>query len=697
MPIESTRPVKVSVLIPTYNGAPYLAEAIESVFSQSLEDLELIIADDGSMDGTQDIARAYAARDSRVVFYQNERNLGCVKNINRLILNSRGRYIKVLIQDDVLAPTCLEEFARVLDTHCGVSLVTSYQRFIGDNNSVRKLPTLPAIGLLDGRLVQRHVLTFGNWIGGETAVMIRRSALSVGLFNSDWVWQVDQDMWLRILFESDLYVVPQILTYPRIHGKQGTVTLNTGYRFIREELMQRHVAFMLPGVYGSYSKEERRALLEPHLLRLIEKGIDSDQEARKSMIEIGREFGGVQFWSLYASAWKERFLDWLLGKGKVQSGTDHRLRRAQEKEDRAWKAEFSFTPEHAVVDLGFGTIGTIGTIRVPLELLRSPILSHAGWRVVALEETPHFRWIRDLIDRRDDADSKDAYQRYLRLFHPDEDIDGTLLKIAELAETIRSEVKDGETLTIVSHPPSDYQGQFCVVIYDGNHRACIAKALGHSHITCRLVEIRMRSDYFPANFFEQPSDMRKREAREIDAWLDRGKPPRPPHGVKVSAIQSYAEQFSLHTLIETGTYLGDMVEACRGAFARIFSVELSRELFEKARERFAPDPSVAIVHGDSSEVLPQVLAKVDTPALFWLDAHYSGGITAQGTELTPIFRELEIIFAHPVPGHVILIDDAGDFIGTDGYPTLAELKAFVQRHRPGIHFEVRDDIIRIHR
>jgi len=104
---------------------------------------------------------------------------------------------------------------------------------------------------------------------------------------------------------------------------------------------------------------------------------------------------------------------------------------------------------------------------------------------------------------------------------------------------------------------------------------------------------------------------------------------------------------------------------------------------------------VHIHQGDSGEVLGAVIAPLEEPCLFWLDGHYSGGITALGAESTPILRELEAIAAHPIPAHVILIDDARCFTGTDGYPTIDDLGALARRLWPDCEFRVADDILRI--
>jgi hypothetical protein len=82
--------------------------------------------------------------------------------------------------------------------------------------------------------------------------------------------------------------------------------------------------------------------------------------------------------------------------------------------------------------------------------------------------------------------------------------------------------------------------------------------------------------------------------------------------------------------------------------------------------------------------------------LFWLDAHYCGGMTAKGSEETPVIKELTQVLAHPVAGHVILIDDARCFTGKNGYPTLGEVSAIIRHTHPDWVFECRQDIMRIH-
>lgn len=188
---------------------------------------------------------------------------------------------------------------------------------------------------------------------------------------------------------------------------------------------------------------------------------------------------------------------------------------------------------------------------------------------------------------------------------------------------------------------------------------------------------------------------RKREQEELIAWQKNQQHGPPPHIVKQQTIKAYAKRFGLHILVETGTYYGDMVEAMKGHFDQIYSIELSRELYETAQERFKRAKNVELICGDSANELENIMRRLDRPALFWLDGHYSAGVTAKGVKNTPIFEELTHIFNAPDQGHVILIDDARLFGTVPDYPSLQELAAFISAKKPHLDMTVEADSIRI--
>ncbi len=182
--------------------------------------------------------------------------------------------------------------------------------------------------------------------------------------------------------------------------------------------------------------------------------------------------------------------------------------------------------------------------------------------------------------------------------------------------------------------------------------------------------------------------------KEIMQWQKLGKPLPPPHAIKQQAIILTAHQYSIDTLVETGTYLGEMVLAQRRNFKKIISIELFEDLFKKAKNRFLRFPHIDIIYGDSGEVLHTLVKTLDGPCIFWLDGHYSGQNTAKGFKETPIMQELQAILKSPFQ-HVILIDDARMFDGRNDYPTLEQVFNFAHVLRTNYSIEISDDIIRL--
>ncbi|CAN5653108.1 hypothetical protein BH23GEM9_BH23GEM9_22710 [soil metagenome] len=167
------------------------------------------------------------------------------------------------------------------------------------------------------------------------------------------------------------------------------------------------------------------------------------------------------------------------------------------------------------------------------------------------------------------------------------------------------------------------------------------------------------------------------------------------HVLKREIIRTYRERHGLTTFIETGTCLGDMVAAMLPDFERLHTIELSPYLHRRASSRFRRHPNVTVHLGDSAAVLKGVLEDCTDRVLFWLDAHYSGGVTVGSDIPVPIFEELRLALTHPVRDHVILIDDARCFDGTDGYPTLESLREFAALLRPDYQLHVESDVMRL--
>ena len=172
------------------------------------------------------------------------------------------------------------------------------------------------------------------------------------------------------------------------------------------------------------------------------------------------------------------------------------------------------------------------------------------------------------------------------------------------------------------------------------------------------------------------------------------RPPLPPF-VKRSILKQTLLTNGLQSFVETGTHYGDTPWLFRHELQEIWSVELSPALARLAKRRFRRYPNVHIVQGDSSECLQKIIPQLSAPVLFWLDGHYSAGVTAHGSVNCPIYSELHSILKDCKQRYVILIDDARMFGADADYPTLVDLESVVRKLVPNAEIGVEHDMIMV--
>ena len=152
--------------------------------------------------------------------------------------------------------------------------------------------------------------------------------------------------------------------------------------------------------------------------------------------------------------------------------------------------------------------------------------------------------------------------------------------------------------------------------------------------------------------------------------------PAPQH-VKLNVLRRYG--YARGTWVETGTYLGDTTHVLAGLAERVYTIEPSSFLAERARERFKGVPKVQVCEGLSEQLLPEILDTISGPVSFWLDGHASGGLTHAGPQVTPIREELTSIQAHLAawPQVAVFVDDFRGFGASNAqegaYPTRSSL------------------------
>lgn len=219
----------VSVCMPVFCGAPHLAAAIDSVLEQTLTDFELIIVDDCSSDASPDIVSKY--RDPRIRYLRNQINLGAQDNWNRALSLARGKYFKLMPQDDLLAATCLADQVAVLENDSAqhVALVFGGRAII--DASGRQLMRRSRFGSVQKK-INAHELIYAcirggtNLIGEPGNVLMRLDlARRIGEFDGAYGYMIDLDYWFRALRHGRAIYLPQNMSFFRISAGSWSVAI----------------------------------------------------------------------------------------------------------------------------------------------------------------------------------------------------------------------------------------------------------------------------------------------------------------------------------------------------------------------------------------------------------------------------------------------------------------------------------------
>src|SRR5687767_4222124 len=207
---------KVSVVIPCYNQARFLGDAIQSVLSQGYTDFEIIVVDDGSKDGTEEVASGYAKENSRVRFIRQE-NRGLAAARNRGLADAHGEYVVFLDSDDRLVGEALEVGVRELEAHPGCAFVSGICRKITADGSI--VPGWEQFRVRDDPYIEllRSCPVY------VPAVMYRRSVFdAVGDFDTSYRAAEDYDLYYRILERFPAYCHDTLVAEIRRHDANMT-------------------------------------------------------------------------------------------------------------------------------------------------------------------------------------------------------------------------------------------------------------------------------------------------------------------------------------------------------------------------------------------------------------------------------------------------------------------------------------------
>lgn len=227
--------LRLSVVIPTYQSAPFVEETVRSVLAQSFGSFEVVVADHSSTDGTWEILQQFTA-DPRVRLLRTEPGGGAPHNWNRVTDAARGELLKLVCADDLLHPGCLSEQVAALDAAPAAAMVACRRDIVDARGRTvvrgRGLPRMAGV-VGGGEAVRTAVRAGTNVFGEPVCVTVRRAVLArAGGWDRSHRYLIDQATYANVLRHGDLVAQPRVLAAFRVSAQQWSVAL------VREQAQQ---------------------------------------------------------------------------------------------------------------------------------------------------------------------------------------------------------------------------------------------------------------------------------------------------------------------------------------------------------------------------------------------------------------------------------------------------------------------------
>ncbi len=207
----------ISIAIPVYNGANYLAEAIDSALAQTYRPIEILVINDGSTDqeATRKVALAYGDR----IRYFEKKNGGVASALNVAIREMKGDWFSWLSHDDLFLPDKTQRLVDFLSTSQAEIVYGDYSLI---DEKGRAIAGETGVVPLAAKRNMFHQLLSGFPVNGCTTLIHRKVFERIGFFNEDLPTTQDYDFWFRCAKEIDFHLMPEILIKSRIHADQDT-------------------------------------------------------------------------------------------------------------------------------------------------------------------------------------------------------------------------------------------------------------------------------------------------------------------------------------------------------------------------------------------------------------------------------------------------------------------------------------------
>lgn len=235
---------RVSVVVASYNHAPFVRQSLLSVLQQDFQDVEILVTDDGSRDGTPE--QVQAVKDPRILLKVLPENRGACIAMNDGIRRARGEYIAVLNSDDVFLPGKLAKQLAFLEAHPHIAAVFGYPVFIDErgerfDDATHKDHAVFHVHNRTRHEWLRHFFDLGNALCHPTVMIRRRAYETVGLYDARLAQVPDLDMWMRVCLNFDIHVQPEPVTGFRIRDNLLNASAARPEVVIRDAWERAHI------------------------------------------------------------------------------------------------------------------------------------------------------------------------------------------------------------------------------------------------------------------------------------------------------------------------------------------------------------------------------------------------------------------------------------------------------------------------
>ena len=265
---------EVSIVIPVYNGEIFIEKCLNSALEQSFSNIEIVIVDDCSTDNSSSIIKSFIQEDERIVYIQNDNNLGLVKNWNKCIEHTRGKWIKFLFQDDLLYPNCIETMLQaseagadgvaprfivgerdfVIEDGAPEILKNCYKHYVIRISDIIPKTIISPYNFSDA-LMKAGLGT--NFIGEPSSVMLHRDIFyDYSLFNTNLIQLCDLEYWTRIGTNERLAYTPEIISSFRVH-KNSVSALNHAENSLQVNFLDKAILlqdYLFNPLYSRFRK-----------------------------------------------------------------------------------------------------------------------------------------------------------------------------------------------------------------------------------------------------------------------------------------------------------------------------------------------------------------------------------------------------------------------------------------------------------